>query len=451
MINYDESAFVVCVSHIDLDGEAAAAVVKKKFPSARVYYNDYGAPVHPDVFTKGSKLYVTDFSLQDHEFTKAKSLGIEVVWLDHHMDRVRELEDKGFSFPGRRMESECGAMLTWKFLFPAREVPDAIKLVDDIDRWQFKDPRTKAFAAGMEMYMTRVSMRKCYIWDMLLSDDEVLARTTLERVVKDGERIVAYRERRNRIMCKELSFKTEFQGKPVLCAAVKLHNSMFFDSVHAEVKSQVDAMCLIQYNAWGRCYKGTFYSPDEVKEVLPMAKALGGGGHPCAAGFRSKYFPFRITVDKSQAPSIDVIVKAYNDLNKSRRDLIVDRAASKSDRIALSGSVYNTRFLGHMTACINHPYMTELIRAFPYFTDMRDSNSGEIVDVIAGWVLTRSGLYRNGVHFIDAGTTMPKEEFLANVKTIDPSITDIYVEEVGGGSQVYWFYSEKQVVPVLSA
>lgn len=449
MINYDGFEYVVCVSHIDLDGEAAAAVVKKRYPQARVYYNDYGQPVHPDVFTKGSRLLVTDFSLQDHEFSKAKNLGIDIVWLDHHMDRVRDLESKGFSFAGRRMDSECGAMLTWKFLFPAVEVPDAIKLVDDIDRWQFKDPRTKAFAAGMEMYMTRVSMRKCYIWDLLLSDDKVLAGTTLARIIRDGERIVAYRELRNKIMCKELTFKTEFRGSPVLCSGVKLHNSMFFDSIPQEIKNTVEAMCLIQYNAWAKCYKGTFYSPDEVKEVLPMAKALGGGGHPCAAGFKTKRFPFPITVDRQKAPPLEAILKAYGDLHRQRRDLIVDRAASKSDRIALSGSVYNASFVGHTTACINHPYITELIRAYPYFTEMRDSATGDIVDVFASWVLTRSGLYRNGVYFIDINTAMKKDELLAKVKEIDPSITEVYEESIGGDGQVYWFYSERPVIPVF--
>ena len=450
MINYDGPEFVICCSHLDLDGHCAAAVVKKRYPSAKVYYNDYSQPVHPSAFYSGAKLIVTDFSLQEHEFMKAKNMGMDIIWLDHHMDRVREMEDKGFNFAGRRRDDECGAMLTWKFLFPAKEVPDAVKLVDDIDRWQFKDPRTKAFAAGMEMYNTMVSMRKCYIWDLLFSDDKAIADSTLARIISDGERIVKYREKRDRVMCRELTFRTQFQGKSILCAAVKLHNSMFFDSVPEEEKAKVDAMCLIQYNAWARGYKGTFYSPDNVRPVLELAKSMNGGGHPCAAGFRSGTFPFPVPIDLSQAPELSKVIGAYVDLHSSRRDLIIDRAASKSDKISLSGSVYNTKMLGRNIAAINHPYVTELIRAYPYFTEMRNTTTGDIVDVLASWVLTRSGLYRNGIYFLDINTSLKKEELLVELKKLDPAITEIYSEDIGRDGEVYWFYSGIPVVPTVA-
>lgn len=440
-----ENDQVVCVSHIDLDGHAAAAVVKRRYPTAKVYYSDYKTSLHPSAYQRGARLFVTDFSLADEEFTKARNIGMEIVWLDHHMDRVRQLEQNGMSFPGRRREDECGALLTWKFLYPALRVPRAIRLVDDIDRWQFKDPDTEAFAAGIQMYETRVSYRTCYIWDRLLSDDRTVADATLAQIIEDGQKILKYSKYRDAIMNKELSTIVDYNGKKILVAGVKLHNSMFFETTKQEVKDKVDAMCLIQFNPRG-CYKGTFYSPDDKREVLPMAKALGGGGHPCAAGFTVTTVPFEYQF-KPEPINIDKILAAYQRLAEMRKSLIVDRAACKSDRISLSGSTYHTTVFGQRAIAINHPYITELIRALPYFVELKDPSLNIPVTMACSWVRTGSGWYRNGIVFLDKSAAMTPERIVAQASKLDPAVFEVATEETAWGGQTYWFYSKLPIIP----
>ena len=443
-MNDFDDGIVVCVSHIDLDGHAAAAVVKHRYPDAKVYYNDYNQPIHPSAYQRGARLMVTDFSLQDHEYTKAKNLGMDIVWCDHHMDRVRQLESSGIGmFPGRRREDECGALLTWKFLYPSIKPPRALILVDDIDRWQFKDPDTEAFAAGISMYETRVSYRSCYIWNRLLGEDQELANRTLASIIEDGRSILRYQQYRDNLMCKELTTSVDYNGKKVLVAAVKLHNSMFFNSIDKSVKDSVDAMCLIQFSPRG-FFKGTFYSPDEKRPVLEMAKALGGGGHPNAAGFASKVFPFQYAV-KTPIP-MDKVLAGYQKLSTYRESLIVDRAACKSDRISLAGSTYFVSLMGHRAIAINHPYITELLRALPYFVELKDPNLNVPVTMACCWVLTKSGWYRNGIVFLDK-VKNPTDMIARELAKLDPEVTDIAAEETGWGGLVYWCYTKRPIIP----
>lgn len=107
----------------------------------------YGDPPPP---ARGRFVYIVDFSYAPDAMLAIAEQAQQVVWIDHHATAIKAMQ--GIEHP-RLMKivstERSGAYLTSKFLWPDREPLDMVKLVDDRDRWQFKDPRSRPFAAGL--------------------------------------------------------------------------------------------------------------------------------------------------------------------------------------------------------------------------------------------------------------------------------------------------------------
>ena len=451
--NYQFDKEVVCISHVDLDGYCAAAVVKQRYPDARIFYSNYGKSTPTNAFIPRSKLIVTDFSLPEHEFDKCKRLGIEVVLLDHHEFKYKELEAHGYSFPGLRNPEMSGSELAWRFLFPSSPVPRVIRIVTSYDLWKFNEPKTKEFAAGIQMFEQRAAYKSCYIWGKLLSPYQDIAESTLENVIKIGERIVNYEQTHNALICKDVSYRATLPtGQKCLVAAIKGANSSFFDSVD---KTDIDALCMSQYATDIQKYRCSVYAPDKTKVVLPIAQAFGGGGHPGAAGFQTCDYPFPMPQVTTPRPMSEVITELRKIL-EMRSDLLVNQYASRGDKINLSSRTFKTRFNHADKLCIaiNHPYVSELIRIFPGVVDLIDNDIlGEIATSIVGYTLTNSGWYRCGFYLLDQGSDSGKsfnaETFRNSLPKLDPNgrVDSVYEEDLGSLGKVMWWYSTD--IPVI--
>lgn len=439
---------VVCVSHNDLDGTAAAAVVKKKHPRARIFHCNYGREVPNAAFVKGSRMYITDFTLQQMEFKKAENIlgHSNIFWIDHHSANFVPLQNMGISYAGIRKDDACGALLAWRFLFPSEPAPEAIKLVDDYDRWQFKDPRTKDFQAGISLFETRPGYRTCYIWNELLSDNKEIANHRLSVVIEIGKKIRAFTEIKNRLLCDDLTYVVDWQGQKMMIANMKHANSMFFDS-HPE-KKNVDAVSILQYSPDIKKYRCSVYSPDDVKIVLPIAQMFpGGGGHPKAAGFQSPDYPYPFP-SQTKPESMETVIKRYHDtIFGAREDAIVNQCACRSDKITLTSSLFRVPFCKKPCLAVNHPYISELLNTFPSTVDVIDPESGQVAYALIGFVLTKYGYFRNGIRFTDKNP-MSKDEFASKIVKLYPDAFDIYKEDLGAIGSVFWWYSKQRpVVP----
>jgi len=440
---------VVCISHVDLDGYCAAAIVKKRYPHARVFYSNYGRDIPNAAFVRGCKMFVTDYSLLPHEMDKCRNLGIDLIWVDHHEANYRALEEQGYAFPGLRKAGISGSELTWMYLYPAVPPPRTVKLVTSYDLWKFDEPGTKEFADGIGLFEQRVSYRTCYVWNDLLSDNPEVVEKRLSIICDAGGRIAKFKEFRNMIMCRELSYVYEFMGKKVLVANTKQGNSMFFDSISPELRNSIDALCVIQYASDIKRYRASFYSPDNVKIVLPLAQVFpGGGGHPGACGFQTAEYPFALPPSETVPPMKDVIT-AYERILDARKDMFANQAACKSDKISLIANVFKTSFLGKRCLAINHPFMTELLTAFNHTVDIIDPIDGSIFHTFVGFVRTKTNWFRSGVWFIDRSNIPPMEQFEQDVKNAIPDAKDFYEENVGGFlGVVRWFYSQNAPVNI---
>jgi len=434
---------VVCITHCDMDGYLAGYFVKKKYPNARIHVSNYGKDLPNHLFVQGAKLFVTDFSLTPFEFEKAQRCGMQVIWIDHHKANIEKLQSQGVSCEGLRRTDRSGAYLTFEYLNPNQAVPDFVKLVDDYDRWVFADPRTMGFFEGMRLMEMRPSFKGCYIWDMLAGDTD---GKLLNNIISMGNRIHEYLTAKNKVLCDELTYMTQFSGANVLVANTKQSNSTFFDTAD---KSKANAVCLIQFSPDIAKYIGSFYSPDNIQETIHLAESLGGGGHPKAAGFRTVQYPFAAPVYSGAPTNVKEKIDKLSAVHNMISDPAVLQAATKAARACVMVSTWNSRWRGGKSCIhLNHPYLTELIGSIPHVKDLVQPDTGEIVDAVCSYVMTNNGLYRYGLWYVDQrnGHGTNRDQILSGFGDCIVG-NDVYGEQTPYGIVWHW-YSKEMISPL---
>lgn len=246
------------------DGYGAAFAVWKKYTDTVEYIPcSYGWPVPKLPFE--ARVLIADFS-----FPKDVLLGMaqkvqELKLVDHHQSAYDMLKDVPFC---EFDMSHSGAYLAWKFIH-GTEPPDFIKYIEDRDLWKFDLPFSKEFSAGLGSYP-----RDFVVW-------ETLAEMGMEKLKLDGGTILrAQGQKVNEII--EQAFWKDIGGHrvPVVNATV------YFSEVGDKLCQMHPTAPFAAYffdRADGKRQWG-LRSPGRM-DVSKIAKSLGGGGHPGAAGF----------------------------------------------------------------------------------------------------------------------------------------------------------------------
>lgn len=421
---------VTCICHVDMDGFASAAIVRRRHPGCQIIYANYGRDIPLWKIQAGSTIYVVDFSLLYEEFVKLQSQGFNIIWIDHHINNYSTIEGKGFTCAGIRDDSHCGAYLTWKYLFPNEEIPHAINLVNDYDLWQFKYETTLAFSYGMGIFDTRPTSPSGCIWQELLNKNT----TKLTQIIELGKPIQQYTELRNKISCEDLAYIVHVNQKPIWFANIKQTNSMFFDSVD---KSKVDGVMLGQWFSDVGKYRCSVYSPDNIKEVYEIAASFGGGGHPKASGFTSSELPVARPETKDQK-DINTVVNKYCELSKlADKSSIVKQCCAKAASITLKANAFFSSLDDTPCIAINHPYLPDVFPIIPYCFDVVNQATGTIAKIAISFVLDNTNRYRVCVKPLDSSV-----DVLINSK-IYQSIkaqTDGSITEING---YLWYYTKE--------
>jgi oligoribonuclease NrnB/cAMP/cGMP phosphodiesterase (DHH superfamily) len=134
----------LCIYHKNcLDGKAAAAVVLRRAPDAELLPMQYREPA-PQVEKRA--VYVVDFALPLEAMRALKAQASEVVWIDHHATSQPIRERLGW---GHLDTTTCGAVLSWRVLFPDRPMPAILPYIEDKDLWLWRLPDSRAVAAGL--------------------------------------------------------------------------------------------------------------------------------------------------------------------------------------------------------------------------------------------------------------------------------------------------------------
>jgi uncharacterized protein len=263
----------MCIYHANCaDGFTAAWVVWKALgKNVEFVPGFYGMEV-PDV--AGKEVYIVDFSFKRPVMAEIVKKATKVVHIDHHLSAIKDMigfHASNFEKFYSESNNQSGAMLTWNYFYSEDDIPDMIKYVDDVDRWQFKLPYSKEVQANMFSY------------DYNFENWEFLSKQPMKEQIAEGTAI----QRRLMKDCRELS-----------AVVVRRMNIGGYNVPVANVPKQFGAYLAMDL-AVGEPFAGYYYDTTEREfglrsekggvDVSKIAEAYGGGGHEHASGFKVTY------------------------------------------------------------------------------------------------------------------------------------------------------------------
>ncbi len=269
----------------DLDGYSSGAIIKHKYPNAKLIGFDYGQELNLESSDLGKPIIMSDVSMKMPEMLKlAEKSNFQLKWIDHHISAIKEFKE----FVGQG-EAFCTAVLdntisacegTWRNLFPDKEMPEAILLLGEYDTWRNQDKnrwenKILPFQFGMRMLC---NSPETFPQDIFNNPNNSFVEETIET----GKSILLYQAQVNESACKG-AFEYEFEGLRCICLNGGGFNSDVFKSVYDESKH--DAMMPFKYDGKTNQWIFSLYGTKDI-DLSIIAKKWGGGGHKQACGFQ---------------------------------------------------------------------------------------------------------------------------------------------------------------------
>lgn len=416
---------VHCVCHSDLDGVCAAAIVKQQYPEVQITITNYGKPLRASKFKGGDTVFVTDFSLPIETFKLLADRNIRIIWIDHHISAIKQLQDQGWNCEGIRNVDYSGAALTWMYFHPDKtfeQMPDFIKFVNWYDLWQHdKDPRIRPFVYGVGLWDTRPNyLVGEKFWNCLFSVGS--GDKMFNSIIEYGKTIQNYVEAYQDNLCKDLAYVTKLNTpkgvRNIMAMAIRPGNSSIFERMNLE---GIDALFTGQYISGDvRQYRCSVYSPDSVKEVLDIAQMFGGGGHPTAAGFTLPRYPINFPDAKSPRPLEEVIAGYENIQMMKAASPVLIKYAFKAASISSRTCNWHTTFHRYKVLAFNHYYLPEIMPMLPTTTECINLDNGDIAELYLAYVMTNCGQYRCSLHATSSSTNLGS--VCKKLKEDDPTV-----------------------------
>lgn len=287
------------------DGFTAAWIVHNKMIYQRhvpfLYPMNYGEEEEQKLLSHLAAnhyefIYVVDFSLRieilDTIILRSPSrladLTTEIRVVDHHKTAFNmyapDLEVKPFSvFSEYRNtgkvsiildNSESGASLIWRDLYPNSTLPPLVAYVKDRDLYLFEHANTKA----IHLYLN-TQEHTIMNWDRL--DKEMHHHVTYQKILKEGNRLLAiYEEEVSSIA--SFAVTCSIGGKPGLMVEC---DGKYASDVGNTLATVCGTFGLTYDEGEDGMLACSLRSNDDY-DVEVIAKQFGGGGHLRAAGFK---------------------------------------------------------------------------------------------------------------------------------------------------------------------
>lgn len=267
----------ICIYHGPncLDGFAAAWVFNR-YAKQKEIDVEYVVGIYqsspPDV--TGKNVYLLDFSYKKDVLLEMASKANMIYVLDHHKTALEELyglpENVNFVFD---MDSS-GAMIAWNYFFPDEKTPEIINHIQDRDLWKFELKDTKKIIAAVASYDLDFE-----VWD------DLIERYDKSLLIIEGETLLRKQEKDIETLIRDMAFRKDIAGYDVPVINIP---SMFASDV-GNIMSIGEPFAASYYDVKdGRIY--SLRSQPEGIDVSEIAKAMGGGGHKHAAGFKITSF-----------------------------------------------------------------------------------------------------------------------------------------------------------------
>jgi len=269
--------------HDDLDGRASAAILYRsglirRSPACQLIEMDYDKELDLSAIAENEQIYIVDFSFKPEIMEKMLEKTKQIVWIDHHKTSLEYKYSQ--ELDGIRSNDLSGCELTMKYVAPMDDVPRAITLIGDMDRWIWAyGDASKDFCEGLRVYDTSPASD---LWEDLLFKESLIPEIT-----EKGKICRAYRD----VLCseylKKYGFETELDGNKAIAVNLNEFGSLAFGN------KVYDYNLCITFAFDGKKWNLGLYS--ESMDVGELAEKFGGGGHRGSAGCSVKELPFKKT------------------------------------------------------------------------------------------------------------------------------------------------------------
>lgn len=232
------------------------------------------------------EIWITDISwtdpAADAHLTKLEKQGVRIFWIDHHRTAIERFRSGQVRVPFFRIvldESLAASRLTFEFLRQWRPsadlppyLPQLVELADDHDRWLHRWPDSHALALAVnaldseDSFFELMAFARTGRWTDRLQAAHREAQDGIERSMA-----LAEQSRCERILADA--------GVTLVSAVCDGYPSEIADRWNATAKQTVFA--LFDLRSQSVSFRR---SPDCSLDLSRIARRLGGGGHPAAAG-----------------------------------------------------------------------------------------------------------------------------------------------------------------------
>jgi hypothetical protein len=263
----------------------AAMVIMREWLVARHYDVDLQACNYNELPIPYGYDYVcfVDFCPTGEQLEIALNQNEHVAVIDHHpravdMDWKALVKDYPKTLDFYVSAEGCGAMLVWGYCYPKEESPQVLKLIDDRDRWQWRQHGTKEWSAAFQLYS--IEDKQATLWELMFGPTHTRG-PTMERMLQEGAVINLYQQQVIDKQCR-MAHVQVLSGYPVVCVNTPELPS---ETCHT-------LLDLHPYTRWAACWhiapdgtvKYSVRSRNEVDTVHTIVIPHGGGGHHCAGG-----------------------------------------------------------------------------------------------------------------------------------------------------------------------
>ena len=284
------------------DGTGAALAAFLNLGNQATYIPvNYGTP--PPPMPARSVVYIVDFSYPRDVLLEIMEANNRVIVLDHHATAEKDLAGLSNCHFDK---TKAGAVLAWEFFHPGKEVPLLFRYLQDRDLWKFELPFSREVSAAIGSYPLTIEVLKNML-ETSINEQEMGMEMSLTLA---GKACLRLKQQQVECICKnaravvfDLRMKSvEFVdlpggfdlGDPCLFAAPVANSSVFLSEVGER---------LLELNPEAK-FSGYYFDRADGKrqwglrsrksfDCSLIAKAMGGGGHPQAAGFQRDCAPIR--------------------------------------------------------------------------------------------------------------------------------------------------------------
>lgn len=291
------------------DGYTSFIILKKSklISSNAIILPDVPSAKTPPDDIKNKNIIIMDVAYKCEILKQICSVAKSVVFIDHHVtihEDIKQLQlDHSSNLKIIYDEEECGASLTWKYLFNDKPMPLFVKYIKDNDIGKWKLKYTHEFIASLEVnFKTNLNIDSIKQWNKLFDESfvkKIIAKgiTYVEYVnylAKKNSKRYSLEYFPSKKLCDELHeyFDKPSQYKVAVfcgggCPSATVLGVRMLDTIDC------DFVMMWNLNLTKKEYVISFRS--KSTDVGKIAQGLGGGGHMLASACSFSASQFNIT------------------------------------------------------------------------------------------------------------------------------------------------------------